>query len=174
MQTLNDRINELNTNGLTLTKLKAYLTIDGYTNKEVTSALKELGLTGSKPKTFASEYYNYLAIELRSVEDATDYINGLGEFGETSKNVIAHKSHYLNIRELSESIWVSKGGEVKEETDRDIDIKAAYLLLKRLAKKLDSGNSLTKAEKNRIHPDKVSYLEDAELTAAYNDLSKRA
>ena len=172
MNTINTRILELQDSGFNNTKIKAYLQIEDYSAKEITAAFKDLGLTGSKHKTFASEYYDWLATESRTEEEATAYILGTGEFGETSKNVKAHKSHYLNIRELSANIWAQQGGA--PETDEQIEIKAAWVFHKKMTAKLDKGTKLTKAEKAKAHPDKISYLNDSELTAAYNELSKRA
>jgi hypothetical protein len=171
MNTIITRITELQDSGMTNTKIKAFLTIEDYSAKDITAAFKELGLIGTKPKTFASEYYDWLATEHRLESEAEDYIAGLGEFGETSKNVKAHKSHYLNIRELAALIWCCTA---TEETDEQIEIKAAWALHRKLTAKLDDGKNLTKAEKSKCHPDKVSYLNNSELTAAYNELSKRA
>ena len=172
MNTIIARIEELQAQGLTTTKIKAYLQIEDYSAKDIAEAFKNIGLTGSKPRTFASDYYDWLATESRTEAEATAYIMGTGEFGETSKNVKAHKSHYLNIQELSTTIWAQQGGA--PETDEQIEIKAAWVFYRKMTAKLDKGINLTKAEKAKSHPDKVSYLNDAKLTAAYNELSKRA
>lgn len=93
---------------ITNAKLTAYLTIDDYTNKEIKEAFKAEGRTTDKPKTFASEYYNFLAEAKRTEAEATDYIMGLGEYGETSANVQKHRSHYLSIHGLSVAIFNAK------------------------------------------------------------------
>jgi hypothetical protein len=166
------RINELQAQGLTIAKIKAFLTLEDYSAKDIAAGLKAAGVS-SKPKTFASEYYNWLAESQRLRTEALDYILGFGEYGETSKNVQAHKSHYINIWELSVTIWAQKESAA-EETDEQIEIKAAWVFHKKMSAKLDAGKKLTKAEKAKAHPDKVSHYNDSELTAAYNELSKRA
>tara|TARA_R110000744_G_C19371578_1_gene562732 strand:- start:27867 stop:28394 length:528 start_codon:yes stop_codon:yes gene_type:complete len=170
--TIKARILDLQADGMTTAKIKAFLTIEDYSAKDITAAFKELGVT-TKPKTFASDYYNWLATEQRTEAEALSYIAGDGEFGETSKNVQAHKSHYLNICELSRVIW-NQAGSPAEETDEQIEIKAAWVFHKKMTAKLDKGAKLTKAEKAKAHPDKISYLNDTKLTEAYNELSKRA
>ena len=172
MNTINRRIEELMEQGMSTAKVKAFLTLEDYSAKDIAAAMKEMGAT-SKPKTFASDYYDWLASSKRTAEQAVAYIQGTGEFGETSKNVKAHQSHYLNIWSLSAAIWVKQDTKV-EDTDEEIEIKAAWVFHKKMTAKLDSRKSLTKAEKSKCHPDKVAQYNDKELTAAYNELSKRA
>lgn len=95
--------------GWTKKKIEAYLIFnDDASPKEIAKAFKEAGVTTSKPKTFASEYYAWLSIKQRTNDEATAYILGTGLYGETSANVKAHKSHYLAILDLSIAIWVGK------------------------------------------------------------------
>lgn len=159
------RINELLEQGLTTTKIKAFLTIEDYSPKDIANAFKELGLTGSKPKTFASEYYNWLALKQRSTNDAIDYINGLGEYGETTTNVQKHKSHYLNIAELSATIWNAKTPE-----EDDIQVRAAFDKLNKAKQAWADGGK--KPRKATFHPDKISSLDNDELTEAYTAFFK--
>ncbi len=162
-----NRVKELQAQSLTITKIKAFLTLEDYSAKEITAALKEAGVTGGKPKTFASEYYDWLAERPRTLVEAEDYIMGLGEFGETTNNVQKHKSHYLNIADLTIRVWVTKSTEAEPEQDeRAAKIKAAW-------DKLATAKGKARKTKS-IHPDKVSHLNDDELTKAYNDYFKNA
>lgn len=164
-----NRIEELRGNGLNDKKVRAYLVLEDFSAKDITEAFKSLG-GAKKAKGFAAEYYEWLAANPRTSEEATQYIKGAGEFGETSDNVKKHLSHYLNIQSLASTIWESKvevEPEVEAETnEREEAIKAAWDKLKKARS--------AKRKVKTIHPDKVSYLEDEELTTAYSDYFKNA
>ncbi len=166
-----NRIEELRNSGLNDKKVRAYLVLEDFSAKDITEAFKSLG-GAKKAKGFAAEYYEWLAANPRTTEEATQYIKGTGEFGETSDNVKKHLSHYLNIHSLASTIWESKveaapEAEADAETsEREDAIKAAWDKLK----KARAGKRKVKT----IHPDKVSYLNDEELTTAYSDYFKNA
>lgn len=82
---------------ITKTKLTAYLTLDDYSPKVVKDALATLMPAKSKPVTFASAYYGWLAEGARTLEEATAYIMD----DSNSDNVKKHKSHYINIWQLT-------------------------------------------------------------------------
>ena len=104
------RLNELLAENPNATKkvLDAYLTIDGYSDEDKKAAFKEVGIGRAKPRTFASEFYDWLSAEKREPKEVTDYVMGLGEYGETSNNVKRHRSHYENIGALTAKIWDNK------------------------------------------------------------------
>ena len=104
--TAKQRAEQLFTNDkLCKKKVEACLVLEDYSAKDIKEALAEYT---TKPKTFASEYYDWLSAKKRTTKQATDYIMGKGEYGETSDNVKKHKSHYLNIAELTIKVWASK------------------------------------------------------------------
>lgn len=131
------------------------------------------------PRGFADIYYNWLAEAARTEQEAHDFI-----MGDESQNVRNHLTHYLNIWALAETVrsghkvsrTISAGkaspkpNKEKASAQRDsweyndadpfTDIRSAWENLKRETAK-------TKPRKSRIHPDKVSKFEDADLSAAY-------
>ena len=129
---------------------------------------------------FADIYYDWLAEEARTEQEAHDYI-----MSDESQNVRNHLTHYLNIWALAET--VRSGHKVSrtitagkaspkpnkekasaqpkdswEYNDADpfADVRSAWENLKRETAK-------AKPRKSRIHPDKVAKFEDADLSAAY-------
>lgn len=129
---------------------------------------------------FADIYYDWLAEAARTEQEAHDYI-----MSDESQNVRNHLTHYLNIWALAET--VRSGSKVSrtitagkaspkpnkekasaepkdswEYNDADpfADERSAWENLKRETAK-------AKPRKSRIHPDKVSKFEDADLSAAY-------
>lgn len=159
------RIEELRASGLNDKKVRAYLVLDDYSAKDITEAFKALNIT-SKVLGFKASFYNWLAEEPRSEEEARGYILGEEGYEETSDNVKKSLSTNLNIWGLSKAIWDAKVEiEPKEgASDRGDAIKAAW---DKLAKAKAS-----KRKVKTIHPDKVSYLEDEELTTAYSNYFK--
>lgn len=155
----------------------------GYTVKELNDAWK-----AAQPKKaasasgFAAEYYDWLAEDSRSEQEAHDYIMAEGN----SKNVKAHLTHYLNIWALAESVrsgkkvhrtvvgkssksaGTSSAKAKKEEAPKweydsshpYADVRSAWETLKRV--------QLSKRPaKTKVHPDKVAHLGDEKLTEAY-------
>ena len=137
--------------------------------------------TSGGPNGFADTYYNWLAEESRTEQEAHDYIMA----PDTSNNTKAHLTHYLNIWALAETVrsgekvvrTISAGKASpkpnKEKTsagpedsweyndaDPFADVRSAWENLKRETAK-------AKPRKSRIHPDKVAKFEDADLSAAY-------
>ena len=134
------------------------------------------------PRGFAEVYYDWLAEASREEQDAHDFI-----MGDESQNVRNHLTHYLNIWALAETVrrgekvvrTISAGkaspkpegssakskAEPKDtweynDADPFADVRSAWENLKRETAK-------AKPRKSRIHPDKVSKFEDADLSAAY-------
>lgn len=142
--------------------------------------------TSGGPNGFADTYYNWLAEESRTEQEAYDYIMS----PDTSNNTKAHLTHYLNIWALAETVrsgqkvvrTITAGkaspkpnkekasankekAEPKDtweynDADPFADIRSAWENLKRETAK-------AKPRKSRLHPDKVAKFEDADLSAAY-------
>ena len=129
---------------------------------------------------FTDIYYDWLAEEARTEQEAHDYI-----MSDESQNVRNHLTHYLNIWALAETVrsghkvyrTITAGkaspkpnkekasAEPKDsweynDADPFADVRSAWENLKRETAK-------AKPRKSRIHPDKVSKFEDADLSAAY-------
>lgn len=128
----------------------------------------------SGAKGFAEYYYDWLAESTRTEQEAIELI-----MSNESKNVQSHLTHYLNIWALAETVRKGskvyrtvKGTSAKRESaaapdewEYDaakpyVDIRSAWETLKREQLK-------SKPSKLKVHPDKVSFLGDDELTAAY-------
>ena len=136
------------------------------------------------PRGFAEVYYDWLAEASREEQEAHDYI-----MSDESQNVRNHLTHYLNIWALAETVRRGEkvvrtiragkaspkpeGSSAKykakaepkdswecNDADPFADIRSAWENLKRETAK-------AKPRKSRIHPDKVSKFEDADLSAAY-------
>ena len=158
----------------------------GIAAKALEAAYKEAQpeKTSGGPNGFADTYYNWLAEESRTEQEAHDYI-----MGDESQNVRNHLTHYLNIWALAETVRrgekvvrtisagkaspkreggessarkESKAKDTWEYNDADpfADVRSAWENLKRETAK-------AKPRKSRIHPDKVSKFDDADLSAAY-------
>ena len=129
---------------------------------------------------FADIYYDWLAEEARTEQEAHDYI-----MSDESQNVRNHLTHYLNIWALAETVrsgvkvsrTITAGkaspkpnkekasAEPKDsweynDADPFADVRSAWENLKRETAK-------AKPRKSRLHPDKVAKFEDADLSAAY-------
>ena len=175
MFTLNDtivRLEELMANGLDLKKARAYLIIEDYQNGLIEKAIKYLDLKAAKANGFKAEFFNWLAEAPRTKFEATDYIMGNGDFGETSDNVKKSLSTNINIWELTSRIWSGKGEatpepEVEEESFEEPTGKdKAWDEIKKAQAAWAKGK---KPRKNSFHPDKVAKYGDEFLTKAYND-----
>lgn len=79
--------------------IRAALKKKGFTQEEIEDALPT-----TARRTFATDFYDWLAEEPRSEEETEAYI--LAE--ENSKNVKKHLSHYTNIANLAQRIWEAK------------------------------------------------------------------
>lgn len=129
---------------------------------------------------FADTYYDWLAEEARTEQEAHDYI-----MSDESQNVRNHLTHYLNIWALAETVrsghkvsrTITAGkaspkpnkekasAEPKDsweynDADPFADERSAWENLKRETKK-------AKPRKSRLHPDKVAKFGNDELTEAY-------
>lgn len=140
--------------------------------------------TSSSPRGFAEQYYDWLAGESRTEQEAHDLI-----MSNDSQNVRNHLTHYLNIWALAETVrrgekvirTITAGkatpkaskehkaekasAEPKDEWEYNSadpygDVRSAKETLKReLAK--------AKPAKTKVHPDKVAHLKDEELSKMY-------
>lgn len=127
---------------------------------------------------FAEHFYNWLADDSRTEEEAHDYI-----MSDESENTRRHLTHFLNIWALAETVrqgtkvsrTISAGkaapkaskaqAEPKDDWEYDdsnpfADIRSAWENLKRETAK-------AKPRKNRLHSDKVARFNDEKLTQAY-------
>lgn len=146
--------------------------------KAVEAELKPKGAKAGK-RGFADAFYDWLAEDTRSEQEAYDLIAG-----NESANVRNHLTHYLNIWALAETIRQGRkvertmGGASKKakadepeveaepeweynDADPFADVASAWENLKREAQK-------ARPRKTRLHPDKVAKFGDDALTAAYN------
>ncbi len=100
-------INDLtdDNDNLSIADIRAHCQLAGYKPAEVTKAIKELNISSTKAFGFAASFYEWLAEEEQSAEDAKACIMGTDGYSETSKNVKNHLSHYMNIHALSVAIW---------------------------------------------------------------------
>lgn len=141
------------------------------------------------PRGFAEVYYDWLAEESRTEQEAHDYI-----MGDESQNVRNHLTHYLNIWALVETVRSgqkvvrtisagkanpkpnkgkasaekeSKAKDTWEYNDADpfADERSAWENLKRETAK-------AKPRKTRLHSDKVAKFGNPDLTAAYDKAFK--
>ena len=175
-----NRIDELKELGHNTTKIRAFLTIDDFSKKDIDSALKSVN---TRKVGFNAAYLEWLGLAPRNKQEAEDYVNGKGEYGEVSDNIPRFMSRHMGIWELAQTIWNTKmydeepepegmGAPEKERSQEDIDeehrqetIQAAWDRLKRAKLK-------PKKQNKNINPDKVSYLNDEELTKAYTEYYK--
>lgn len=159
----------------------------GVAAKELEAAYKEAQpqKTSGGPRGFADMYYDWLVESVRLEEEAHDYI-----MGNESQNVRNHLTHYLNIWALVETVRSGKkvvrtmtagkaspkpeGSSAKKERKAEEpkdtweydpsnpyrDVRSAWETLERVKKS-------ARPAKTKVHPDKVAYLNDADLTAAY-------
>ena len=135
---------------------------------------------------FAEEYYDWLAAESRTEQEAADNVMGADGYEPTSPNVKAHFTHYLNIWALAQSVRTGSkvertlGGKPKAEKAEKAepeaeepkdtweydaahpyeDVRSAWETLKRVMKS-------KRPAKTKVHPDRVAKFGDAELTKAY-------
>lgn len=103
MSTINDRIAELSeaTPDMSVGILRAYLKIDGFSNKEVSIALKESGISTVR-KSFKSEFNSWLVEAPRTEEEAKIFIDENG-----SDNDRNQESARLAIWKLAQDIRAS-------------------------------------------------------------------
>jgi len=172
--TIIERIEALLNEGLDLKKVRAYLVIEDYKNVDIEAAIKELGLSTKAKKGFAAEYYDWLAGSARTKTEAEDFIAGTGEYGETTPNIKKHKSHYLNIWDLTARVWAGQGAgeepsgeDSAEESADEVNPKVQAAWDKLTKAKAAWAKGKAPRSKGAFHPDKVSHLGDEGLTTAY-------
>ncbi len=162
---------------------------DHVTNKDIEATVKQWESENSNQSRtgggFAADFYDWLAEESRTEEEAHDYIMA------GSRNVQNHLTHYLNIWALAETVRsgkkvyrtiaksnaksAKKEPEMEPEVEPELDeraeaIKAAWKVLHEFNK----NPAKTKRGYNKVHPDKVSHLGDEELTKAYTQVYQTA
>lgn len=158
----------------------------GVTARELEAAYKEAQPAKSNggPNGFTDTYYNWLAEESRTEQEAHDYIMA----PDTSNNTKAHLTHFLNIWALAESVrrgekvvrTIQSSGkatprpnaEPKAKSEKDTweynsanpygDVRSARETLKREMAK-------AKPAKTKVHPDKVTHLNDADILKMYTE-----
>ena len=133
---------------------------------------------------FTDYYYSWLAEAPRTEQEAYDYV-----MSNESQNVRNYLTHHLNIWALAESIRQGKkvfrtisAGKASPKASSSAEPKAKakpkepaweynsaapYESVKAAWETLRREQASKRPAKNKVHPDKVSYLNDAELTAAY-------
>lgn len=82
-------------------KIKGYLLMEGFEEKEVNAILKEKGLLGRK--TFRTLLYTALEVGELTEEAFGNMIEADG-----SSNVLKHRAHYNEIRVLINKVHASK------------------------------------------------------------------
>jgi hypothetical protein len=63
--------------------------------------------TGGNRSGFASKFYAWLSEASRNADEVKSYINGEGDYEDTSDNVKKHASHYVAIGAMAEKIWAA-------------------------------------------------------------------
>ncbi len=161
----------------------------GIAAKALEAAYKEAQpeKTSGGPRGFAERFYDWLAEESHTEQEAHDYI-----MGDESQNVRNHLTHYLNIWALAETVRRGEkvvrtisagkaspkpngGASAKEKEPKDTweyndadpfaDERSAWENLKRETAK-------AKPRKTRLHSDKVAKFNNPDLTSAYDKAFK--
>ena len=111
MSTITDRIAELRaaTPDISVKKLRAYLAIDDFSNKDISIALKEAGISVAR-KSFKAEFNTWLIEKARTEAEAKAFID---EFG--SDNDRNQESARLAIWKLAQDIRASLAVVVEEK-----------------------------------------------------------
>ncbi len=102
MMDLTGRVIELSSNGLNVTKIRATLTLEDYSSKDISAAIKEADITSTR-SGFAASFYAFLSEAPRTKTEAEYFV-----MNETSDNTKKHKSHFMAIYELADKIWEAK------------------------------------------------------------------
>lgn len=98
-----NRVVELSESGLPTKKIRATLQLEDFSDKDISAAIKEAGIT-SRRASFANEFYDWLAEAPRDSEEVKKYI--LNE--KNSENVRKHLSHYAGIADMARKIHEQK------------------------------------------------------------------
>lgn len=192
-QNMTDAANAAATSGIAGAKevYMAWGKSEGHAVKDLEAAWKAAQPEKAKggARGFADVYYDWLAEEARTEQEAHDYI-----MSDESQNVRNHLTHYLNIWALAETVrsghkvsrTISAGkaspkpnggasaNKAKEEpkdtweyndADPFADERSAWENLKRETAK-------SKPRKTRLHSDKVAKFNNPDLTAAYDKAFK--
>lgn len=95
-------IKDLALEGKNIKYIRAFLTMEGLSDKEASALLIEADISG-KRSSFANDFYDFLAEAERSEEEVEAFIMD----DSTSANVKSHKAHYSNIADLARRIWAA-------------------------------------------------------------------
>ena len=150
--------------------------------------------TSGGAKGFADQYYDWLAQEARTEQEAHDII-----MGNESQNVRNHLTHYLNIWALAETVRSGKkvartitagkaspkpegsasaknASKAKTEPEWEYDASHPYQDVRSAKETLKRNADSKRPSKTKVHPDKVAHLNDAELskmyTSAFQNMNK--
>ena len=101
MTTITTRVAELVAEGNSTSKIRAFLTIEDYTAKEIGEALKEANLIG-KRASFRGGFWDFLVDERPTVAEAEAYIDAWVEDNpEKSSNIVRHRKVFINEATLA-------------------------------------------------------------------------
>ena len=192
--TILNRIEELRAEGKDLKKIRAYLIIEDYSNKDIEAAIKELGLTQKKATGLTQvdilEYFSeeprtehdlYTLLLEKAVVNECRWVNDRNKI-RLLTIAIYKKGGYVfdevpaskELKTLVAAKVKNKGkagednpeAETENETENDDAREEAWDNLKKAQANWAKGK---KPRKNTFHPDKIEYLGDEFLTKAYND-----
>jgi hypothetical protein len=99
MKTIADTIETLLEMGVTNSAIRAALLKKGFEAAEV-----EVAMPTAKRTCFVNDYFDWLATEARSLEEAREYILNPAN----SDNVRKYEKMHLNTAELALKIWAAK------------------------------------------------------------------
>jgi hypothetical protein len=165
---INERVQELLAQKLTIGKIRAFLLVEDYSSKAIKLATSNLSAT---PSGLKAKFYTFLLEGERTEKEVLEFIASLD-----SSNALSKKSAYISVAKLAQDIRnLSKGGD--DRSAFDLAKASAYKLVEELSAKLDSLKPSECAKfkrdyRTKAHPDKVAHFRDAKLTALYNELSK--
>jgi hypothetical protein len=94
MSNLNDRIEALLEEEMSVAKIRATLILEDFKLKDINKAIKAAELITPR-ESFKADFYDWLVEAPRTVEEATEYVNENG-----SDNVVKHLSAHLLVTKL--------------------------------------------------------------------------
>jgi len=98
---INDRVLELVESGTPVSKIRAFLTIEDYSAKDIGIALKEADLIG-KRATFRGGFWDFIVDDRPTLEEAEKYLDDWVESNpEKSSNIVRHRNTFLNEAKLA-------------------------------------------------------------------------
>ena len=104
--------------GLALGKIKVLLeTLFSKEPKEIESLIEDAGIKGERSTNFLESFNNFLVSGDRTLEEVTDYINGVGEYEVTSANIKRHIKTYLKSYDLVKRVRARVIADFEEEKE---------------------------------------------------------